>query len=84
MNANSNTLSAGDTISSSQVFLKGEVPVASKPRSDLSTVEEFMRNGYLTVGSLTTLRDIELIKSLLDPLFERFESLGERAVDIAM
>jgi hypothetical protein len=32
---------------------------------------------------LTTTEDVELIRSLLDPLFERFEDLGTRAVDIA-
>jgi ectoine hydroxylase-related dioxygenase (phytanoyl-CoA dioxygenase family) len=32
---------------------------------------------------LTTADDIELIRSLLDPLFEKFDSLGDQAVDLA-
>jgi hypothetical protein len=45
--------------------------------------ESFARDGFLSIESLTTVDDIELIRSLLDPLFDRFDSLGERAVDLA-
>jgi len=45
--------------------------------------EVFERDGCLTLSSLTTPADIELIRSLLDPLFARFDTLGERAVDLA-
>src|SRR6201996_6705883 len=45
--------------------------------------EVFERDGCLTLNSLTTPGDIELIRSLLDPLYEKFDSLGERAVDLA-
>src|ERR1700742_3366424 len=45
--------------------------------------EDFARNGYLSIPSLTTVEDIELIRSLLDPLFDKFDSLGDRAVDLA-
>lgn len=45
--------------------------------------ETFNRDGFLSIEALTTPRDIEHIRSLLDPLFERFDSLGERAVDLA-
>ena len=43
----------------------------------------FAQNGFLSIDSLTTLNDIARIRSLLDPLFEKFDTLGERAVDIA-
>jgi len=43
----------------------------------------FERDGCLTLNSLTTAADIELIRSLLDPLFDRFDTLGDRAVDLA-
>jgi hypothetical protein len=43
----------------------------------------FDRDGYLTIPSVTSVADIVRIRSLLDPLFEKFETLGTRAVDIA-
>ena len=45
--------------------------------------EVFERDGCLTLSSLTTAADIELIRSLLDPLFANFDALGDRAVDLA-
>jgi len=48
-----------------------------------SPAQEFFRNGFLSLQSLTTADDIALIRSLLDPLFAKFDSLGDRAVDIA-
>jgi hypothetical protein len=48
-----------------------------------STLRKFERDGYLSMDALTTAADIGLIRSLLDPLFDRFDSLGERAVDLA-
>jgi hypothetical protein len=45
--------------------------------------ESFARNGFLSIESLTSVDDIALIRSLLDPLFDRFDSLGDRAVDLA-
>jgi Phytanoyl-CoA dioxygenase (PhyH) len=45
--------------------------------------EDFARNGFASIPALTTTQDIELIRSLLDPLFERFATLGDRAVDLA-
>ena len=41
--------------------------------------EVFERDGCLTLSSLTTPADIELIRSLLDPLFAKFDTLGDRA-----
>jgi hypothetical protein len=53
-------------------------------RSDADvSAEAFARDGFLSLDSLTTPDDIELIRSLLDPLFDRFESLGDRAIDYA-
>src|SRR5438552_828307 len=49
----------------------------------LSPAQEFHKNGFLSIRSLTTAADIALIRSLLDPLFAKFDSLGDRAVDIA-
>jgi hypothetical protein len=45
------------------------------------SAEAFARDGYLSLGALTTADDIELIRSLLDPLFDRFDSMGDRAID---
>jgi hypothetical protein len=49
--------------------------------ADLSA--RYARDGFASIDALTTPEDIALIRSLLDPLFEKFESLGERAVDLA-
>jgi hypothetical protein len=43
----------------------------------------FEQDGFLAFDALTTAEDIARIRSLLDPLFDRFESLGERAFDLA-
>jgi hypothetical protein len=55
------------------------------PNRDVPAIsaQGFARDGFLSIESLTTLEDIELIRSLLDPLFDRFDSLGDRAVDLA-
>ena len=60
--------------------LPGRVPLA--PATD-SLAAQFAHNGFVSIQSLTTPEDIARIRSLLDPLFDRFDSLGERAVDIA-
>jgi Phytanoyl-CoA dioxygenase (PhyH) len=56
--------------------------LARRPTVDASA-ETFAHDGFLSLESLTTPDDIELIRSLLDPLFERFDSLGDRAIDYA-
>ena len=43
----------------------------------------FARDGFLSIPALTTEADTEQIRALLDPLFARFDTLGERAVDLA-
>jgi hypothetical protein len=48
---------------------------------DLS--RRFEQDGFLSIDALTTADDIAQIRSLLDPLFDRFDSLGERAFDLA-
>jgi hypothetical protein len=48
-----------------------------------SPAKQFAENGFLSIQSLTTAQDIALIRSLLDPLFDKFDTLGDRAVDIA-
>jgi hypothetical protein len=59
-------------------------PVATVNRGvPAVSAESFARDGFLSIESLTTLEDIELTRSLLDPLFDRFASLGDRAVDLA-
>jgi hypothetical protein len=45
--------------------------------------ESFSRDGFAVLEQLTTAEDIARVRSLLDPLFDRFESLGERAFDLA-
>jgi hypothetical protein len=57
-------------------------PASGSSVPDLS-VAHFERDGFLSIPGLTSLQDIELIRSLLDPLFDRFDSLGDRAVDLA-
>lgn len=42
----------------------------------------FKRDGFLQIESLTSAEDIARIRSLLDPLFDNFESIGPNAVDI--
>jgi hypothetical protein len=61
------------------------VSLTASPDSALSAVsaEAFNRDGFLALDALTTAEDIERIRALLDPLYERFDSLGERAVDLA-
>ena len=43
----------------------------------------FEQHGYAVLESLTTVEDIAQVRRLLDPLFDRFDSLGERAFDLA-
>jgi hypothetical protein len=59
----------------------GSVPLDRSATS--LAARQFAANGFLSIQSLTTPQDIALIRSLLDPLFDRFDSLGDRAVDIA-
>lgn len=54
----------------------------SRSRLD-SYAADYARDGFLSVPALTTEADTRKIQSLLDPLFERFDSLGERAVELA-
>ena len=42
----------------------------------------FKRDGFLQIESLTSAEDIARIRTLLDPLFDKFESIGPNAVDI--
>jgi hypothetical protein len=58
-----------------------DAPLA--PSAPDSLAQQFTRNGFASIQALTTPEDISRIRSLLDPLFDRFDSLGERAVDIA-
>jgi hypothetical protein len=65
-------------------FLPGAAGVPpTVSRGTAVSVEGFVRDGFLRLESLTTGQDIELIRSLLDPLFDRFDTLGDRAVDLA-
>lgn len=54
---------------------------ADPPVALLKTL--FDRDGYLSIDSLTTPADIVKIRSLLDPLFEKFDLLGERAIELS-
>jgi len=48
----------------------------------LSQEARFKTDGFLKIESLTTPEDIARIRSLLDPLFDRFDSIGPNAIDI--
>ena len=48
-----------------------------------SLATRFDRDGFAALDSLTTAEDIARVRSLLDPLFDSFNSLGERAFDLA-
>jgi hypothetical protein len=48
---------------------------------DLSA--RFERDGFAVLDALTTADDIARVRSLLDPLFDKFDSLGDRAFDLA-
>jgi Phytanoyl-CoA dioxygenase (PhyH) len=52
-------------------------------RNPESLAARFARDGFATIDRLSTPADIALIRTLLDPLFDRFDSLGDRAVDLA-
>jgi ectoine hydroxylase-related dioxygenase (phytanoyl-CoA dioxygenase family) len=43
----------------------------------------FEQNGYAVLEAITTADDIAHVRALLDPLFDKFDSLGERAFDLA-
>jgi hypothetical protein len=45
--------------------------------------KNFSRDGFAVLDGLTTPADVARVRALLDPLFERFDSLGERAFDLA-
>src|ERR1700712_3535294 len=70
------------TVVQSSLVTAIPVAVPLAPATD-SPAQQFARNGFVSIQSLTTPQDIARIRSLLDPLFDRFDSLGERAVDIA-
>jgi len=53
------------------------------PQPATVSAADFARNGFLSIPALTTEADTEQIRALLDPLFARFDTLGERAVDLA-
>ena len=48
-----------------------------------SLATRFNRDGFAVLDSLTTAEDIARVRSLLDPLFDSFNSLGDRAFDLA-
>ena len=68
-------------VNTASIGALGSVPLV-RPATP-SAAQQFAENGFLTIQSLTTVQDIARIRSLLDPLFDRFTSLGERAVDLA-
>jgi hypothetical protein len=47
----------------------------------LSQEVRFETDGFLKIESLTTPEDIARVRSLLDPLFDRFDSIGPNAID---
>jgi len=63
----------------------GASPIASSVLSHSYSVcvADFARDGFLSIPALTAAADTERIRALLDPLFARFNTLGDRAVDLA-
>jgi len=53
------------------------------PYARASQRSRFSAEGFLALDSFTSLDDIARIRSLLDPLFDRFDSIGDRAADLA-
>jgi hypothetical protein len=47
-----------------------------------ATKDLFNRDGYARIESLASVEEIAQVRSLLDPLFDRFESLGPNALDV--
>jgi hypothetical protein len=68
-------------VNGDSVGAAGRLPLAQP--AALSAAQQFAQNGFLSIQSLTTADDIARIRSLLDPLFDKFDTLGDRAVDIA-
>lgn len=60
----------------------GTLRAIAQPEPVVS-VSRFEQDGFLSIPGVTTVADIEQIRALLDPLFARFDSLGDRAVDLA-
>jgi hypothetical protein len=60
-------------------------PAPGRTRSARDTVSAtaFEQDGFLSIEALTTADDIALIRSLLDPLFARLDTLGDRSFDLA-
>ena len=44
---------------------------------------QFDRDGYLSLDNITTAAELAHVGSLLDPLFARFDSLGELAIELS-
>lgn len=44
---------------------------------------QFDRDGYLALNNITTRAELTQIRSLLDPLFARFDSLGDLAIELS-
>jgi hypothetical protein len=63
-------------------YLFGGHPNGSGDRAALIAAR-FARDGFASVENLSSPDDIRRIQSLLDPLFDRFDSIGDRAVDLA-
>jgi Phytanoyl-CoA dioxygenase (PhyH) len=49
----------------------------------LDVSRKFAEDGFARLEAVTTAEDIAKVRSLLDPLFDKFDSLGERAFDLA-
>lgn len=70
------------SVTPSALPVAGGTPAFLPPVSSICATD-FARDGFLSIPALTTEADTEQIRALLDPLFARFDTLGERAVDLA-
>jgi len=44
---------------------------------------QYDRDGYLALNNITSAEEVARIRSLLDPLYARFDSLGDRAIELS-
>jgi len=64
-----------------QLFSTHYLRTLAPPIADIAAC--FAHDGFAIIDNLGNPSDIARIQALIDPLFERFDTLGDRAVDLA-
>jgi hypothetical protein len=72
-----------DSMTTPEAFLSSDGVSVRTPADTLELSARFARDGFASIDALSTPTDLAYIRSVLDPLFEQFDSLGDRAVDLA-